>query len=224
MRRIVRHPLFQAGLARLLGWYLGFALGTTRWRLDGVEHVAPHAAGQPAVVAFWHERLALMPALWGLVCRMPSAKPGRVHVLVSQHHDGRFIGAVVRRFGVSVVLGSSTRGGAAATRRLVRLLKDGSNVLITPDGPRGPPRVAAPGAAQIAALSGVPVLPCAAQVSKRWVLNSWDRMVVPKPFGRGFVVCGPPIPIARDGWENAAGTIAAALSAAVDEADRLCGT
>jgi lysophospholipid acyltransferase (LPLAT)-like uncharacterized protein len=76
--------------------------------------------------------------------------------------------------------------------------------------------------AQLAALSGAPVLPCAAQTTRRWVLRTWDRMVVPKPFGRGVVVCLPTIAVSRDGWQDAVPTIGAALTAAAERADQLC--
>ncbi|HTW71583.1 MAG TPA: lysophospholipid acyltransferase family protein [Acetobacteraceae bacterium] len=226
MKRLLRHPAVQILLARVLGLYLAFALRTTRWHLEGGEHVAPHAAGAPAVAAFWHERLALMPMFWLLVRRWPQGAGSRtslrVHVLVSQHRDGRFIGAVVSRFAANVVLGSTSRGGATALRALLGRLGDGDLVVITPDGPRGPRRVAAPGVAQLAALSGVPVLPCAAQTSRRWVLQSWDHMVIPRPFGRGVLVCRPPIAVPRHGWQDAVPLIAEALDAAAAQADRLC--
>jgi lysophospholipid acyltransferase (LPLAT)-like uncharacterized protein len=224
MKKLLRHPIAQAGLAKLLGLYLGFALRTTRWSLEGHEHMAPHAAGAPVVVAFWHERLPMMPMLW---LRARQSHEGRnthnrVHVLVSQHRDGRFIGAVVSRFALNVVLGSSSRGGAKGMRVLLNLIGGGDHIAITPDGPRGPRRVAAAGVAQIAALSGVPVLPCAAQTTRRWVLRTWDRMVVPKPFGRGVVVCLPTISVPRDAWQEAVPAIGAAMTAAADKADQLC--
>ena len=86
---------------------------------------------------------------------------------------------MVSRFALDVVLGSSSRGGAKGLRTAAQLLAGGDHIAITPDGPRGPRRVAAPGVAQLAALSGAPVLPCAAQTTRRWVLPTWDRMVVP---------------------------------------------
>jgi lysophospholipid acyltransferase (LPLAT)-like uncharacterized protein len=224
MKRLVQHPIAQAALARVLGLYLGFALRTTRWSLDGHAHMAPHAAGAPVVVAFWHERLSLMPMLWLQARRSPEARASsaRAHVLVSRHRDGQFIGAVVSRFALDVVLGSSSRGGAKGLRTLLNLLAAGDHIAITPDGPRGPRRIAAPGVAQLAALSGVPVLPCAAQTTRSWVLPTWDRMVVPKPFGRGVVVCLPTIAVPRDAWEDAVPAIGAALTAAAEQADRLC--
>ncbi len=222
MKRLVRHEVVQAALARLLGRYLAFALATTKWTLEGEEHLAAMVGGHPHIVAFWHERLPMMPMLWLMYRRLPRALPRRVHVLVSQHRDGRFIGAVIARFRMDVVLGSSSRGGAASLRGLVRLLGSGDLVAVTPDGPRGPARKAAPGIAHLAALSGAPVVACAAQTSRRQILSSWDRMVIPRPFGRAVMVCRPPIAVTREGWRDAVPAIEAALTAAADEADRLC--
>ncbi|HET6236578.1 MAG TPA: lysophospholipid acyltransferase family protein [Acetobacteraceae bacterium] len=221
MKRLLRHPATQATLAWLAGLYLLFALRTTRWVLDGAEHMAPHVANHALVAAFWHERLPLMPMLWLKARRMNPAQ--RMNVLISLHRDGQLIASVMRRFGVATVFGSSRRGGAAGMRAALPLLARGEHLVITPDGPRGPRRVAAPGVAQVAALSGAPVLPCAAQTSRRRVLRSWDRMVVPLPFGRGVLVCLPVINVPRDGWQGALPEIAAALTAAADRADRLCG-
>lgn len=222
LKRSLRHPAIQSALAWLLGLYLRVALGTTRWTLDGAAHAAPYLAGEPVIAAFWHERLPLMPKLWQLARARRASRPARMHVLVSRHRDGRFIGIVLRRFAIDVVFGSSSRGGASGMRALLRLLEAGDQVVITPDGPRGPRRQAAPGVAQVAALSGIAVLPCAAQVSRRRVLQSWDRMVVPLPFGRGVLVCGAPIAVAQQDWEDAIPAIEAALSAAAERADLLC--
>ncbi len=222
VRTWLRHPAIQSALAWLLGWYLWFALRTTRWVVDGAAQAAPYLTGQPVVAAFWHDRLPLMPKLWLLARDRRVQNSGRMHVLVSQHRDGRFIGLVLRRFGVDVVLGSSSRGGAAGVRALLGLLAGGDQIVITPDGPRGPRRVAARGVAQVAAFSGVAVLPCSAQISRRRTLRSWDRMVIPLPFGRGVVVCGAPIPVPLQGWQDALPAIEAALNAASDRADDLC--
>jgi lysophospholipid acyltransferase (LPLAT)-like uncharacterized protein len=227
LKRVLRHPAAQALFASVLGSYLSLAFRTTRWRFDGAEHLARFASpGTPAIITFWHERLPMMPMLWLLERRLPGAsgRAREAHVLVSHHRDGRFIGAVIERFGLNLVLGSSSRGGAAGLRVLAGLLARGHYIAITPDGPRGPRRQAAAGVAQLAALSGVPVLPCAAQTSRAWVLNTWDRMVIPKLFGRGVVVCGPPVAIPRHGWQESIGAIAAALDATAEKADRLCAS
>ena len=232
LRRPLRSAPAQAAGAYALGLYVAAALRTTRWSVHGAAHLAAPRSGVPVLAAFWHERLALSPAIWGHVRRTGIAGL-RMHVLVSRHRDGRFFARLIRRFGVEVVHGSSAparpggvagrgKGGAAALRALVDVVAAGGLVAITPDGPRGPARRAAAGVAQLAALTGAPVLPVSAQTTHRLVLRSWDRMVLPLPFGRGVVVCGAPIQVARDGWRETLPAIEAALTTVSDEADRLC--
>jgi lysophospholipid acyltransferase (LPLAT)-like uncharacterized protein len=225
MRKLIRHPAVQAGLARLLGGYLAFVVRTTRWRLEGAAPaLAEIAAGRPVIVAFWHERLPLVPPLRALAAAAePRAAGLTPRVLVSQHRDGRFIGTIVHRFGVRMIYGSSRRGGAPAMLEMLRALREGDPVLITPDGPRGPRRRAALGVAQLAALSGAKVVPLGAASTAHRILPSWDRMMLPLPFGRGVLRAGEPISVPRDGAEDALPAIAAAITAATDAADAMLG-
>ncbi len=225
LKRLLRRPSVQAWLAAALGRYLSWALSSTTWTVVGEANFVPFEHGAPVIAAFWHEHLPLMPALWN---RARATTPGlRLHVLVSRHNDGRFIGDVIARFGLEVAHGSTgrggqNRGGARGAMALLAALEAGQQVVITPDGPRGPRRKAAPGVAQLAGLSGRPVLPCAARTSHRRILDSWDRMILPLPWGRGVLVCGAPIQVDREGWEAALPAIAGALDAASAEAERLC--
>ena len=231
MKRLLRHPRTLALGSRALGAYLRFALRTTTWTLHGRDQLGPYLLGGPAIFAFWHERLPLMPALWTLALRerglQDGSERGRMHVLASRHGDGQLIGDIMRSFGVIVVHGSTARGraqkgGAAGVRALAAALSGGGQVVITPDGPRGPARRAAPGVAQLAGLTQAPIFPCAAQSRRRAVLGTWDRMVLPLPFGRGVLVCGAPIAVPRAGWEASLGPIEAALTEVAARADLLC--
>ena len=140
-------------------------------------------------------------------------------MLASQHRDGQLIGMAMGAFGLGRVVGSSSRGGAAGLRRLAAALREGSDVGLTPDGPRGPRRVAAAGVAQLAALSGAQVLPVAAWT--RWALQfrSWDRMRFPLPFGRGRLVFGDMITVPRHDWEGSLPAIEAAVTQAAQRAE-----
>ncbi len=228
MKWLLRHPWTLALGARTLGAYLRFSLGTTFWTLHGRESLGDYLLGGPAIFAFWHEQLPMMPALWTLAVReRRGRRRGRMVVLVSRHQDGRLIGDIMGSFGVDLIHGSTAkngvqRGGAEGVRAMLGALRDGAQVVVTPDGPRGPARQAARGVAQLAALASVPVIPCAAQSSRRRVLNTWDRMRLPLPFGRGVLVCRPPVTVPRSGWEAHLGEIEAALNAAAEEADELC--
>ncbi len=222
LRRLTRHGAFKALAANLLGRYLALAYRTTRWRLIGGEEIdAAFAQHGNVIAAFWHENLPAMPHLW----RTGKARVGipSAHVLVSRHRDGRLIGDVVKRFELNMIHASTSKGGAAGMLTMTRLLRTGSMMVITPDGPRGPRRVPAPGVAQLAAVSGKPVLPCAGRFAWAIGLHSWDRMELPLPFGRGVMVAGPAISVPRDAPQAALPAITQALNAACDAADAALG-
>lgn len=221
LKGVVRGPAGQAVLAAALGRYLEFALATTRWTLVGEHHVAPFMRpGNPAVVAVWHERLPLILALWNIARRRPGNEGLRARALISRHSDGRLLGMVLDRFDVDAAHGSTSRGAVGGMKGMLEALGQGVHAVITPDGPRGPARRAAAGVASLAALAGVPVLPVAAQTSLRRELPTWDRMVLPLPFGRGRIVCLPPIFVGRDDEAAALPSIEAALTEATELADR----
>jgi len=100
---------------------------------------------------------------------------------------------VIRRFGYGTARGSTSRGGARALVQLRRDLAAGKPVAFTVDGPRGPARVAQPGAVFLAGATGHPLLPFHIECSAAWTLNSWDRTQVPRPFARIVLAIGPPI-------------------------------
>ena len=227
--RVLNSQAVQRAASFLVTFYLRFALSTTRWTLEGEAHLAPFVPGGKVVVAFWHECLPLMPAVWQRVRRQNPARVARV--LVSRHRDGKFIASVLAGFGVAAAYGSSAvapgkkvkdRGGASALRTMLATLADDDAVVMTPDGPRGPARRAAPGVAQLAAASGAPVLPMAARIRPRLILNSWDRMIVPLPWARGALVCLAPVAVAGDAADAALAELAAALDAAAARAETLC--
>jgi lysophospholipid acyltransferase (LPLAT)-like uncharacterized protein len=222
LRRLTRHEAFKAFTANLLGLYLALVYRTTRWRLIGGEEIdAAFAAHGNVIAAFWHENLPVMPYLW----RTGKARAGipSAHVLVSRHRDGRFIGEIVKRFELNMIHASTSKGGAVGMLAMARLIRTGSMMVITPDGPRGPRRDAAPGVAQLAAVSGKPVLPCAGRLSLAIGIATWDRMEIPLPFGRGVIVAGPAVIVPRDAPEAALPAITAALDAACDAADAAIG-
>lgn len=223
MKRWLRRPGVQVALARILVAYLKFALGTTRWTLIGLEHLALPDR-RPSVLAFWHQRLALIPALKTLGRK--NGVDAVVTVLTSRHRDGMLVSSVMEGFGLHVVNGSTAKdgqekGGSAALRRLLDCLGKGQVVALTPDGPRGPARVPAPGLAQLAAVSGAPVVPCAAQVRWRITLPGWDRMVLPLPFGRGVMLCGAPITVPRRNFHDSLPALKAAIDAITARADAM---
>lgn len=202
------------GAVRLLGASL---------RLEEVNRAVVEtlwAAGAPLIYAVWHGRMLMLPYFYG--------RARRVHVLVSRSRDGELLSRFVQGFGVRVVRGSSSRGGAAALLGLARLLRDErTEVLIVPDGPRGPRYVVQAGPVLLAKLSGAPILPIGFGVSRGTVLRSWDEFVIPHPFARAAVVFGDPIVVAatvdREALERCRQDLELALRHVTAEADRTVG-
>ena len=145
-------PPIGASVIRLLGIAL-------RITVQGAEHVdALYRQGSRMIIAFWHGRQLMMPLAY---------RGAEAHILISQHRDGELIHRIVAQFGFRAVRGSTTRGGAAALRQLIRLGKSGVDLVVTPDGPRGPRHVAQLGVVQLAQATGLPIVPLTFACSKK---------------------------------------------------------
>jgi lysophospholipid acyltransferase (LPLAT)-like uncharacterized protein len=219
VKKIYRSAPVQAAVAWAAARYVTLVARSVRWRFEGDTNLLEMAKDEPLIVAFWHESLPSMPILWLRAKGMGMTRPAIV--LASQHRDGQLIGQAVGHMGIGLVSGSSSRGGAAGLRGLLKALANGTNVGLTPDGPRGPRRIAAPGVAQLAALSGCRILPCGAVMSHAKTLRSWDQMRIPLLFGRGALVCGKPISVSREDWQASIPAVTEALNAAMDRAGAL---
>ena len=150
-----------------------------------------------------------------------------INVMISNHRDGRMIARAVRFFGIRVIAGSTSKGGASAFRSAVRALRDNAILSITPDGPRGPRMRASDGVAVLARFTGAPVYPVAFSTSRRKVLGSWDRFILPLPFSRGVFVWGAPVEADPEDSEETVETmrlkIEEALNTVTEKADTLTG-
>lgn len=118
-----------------------------------------------------------------------------VAVVVSEHSDGEIIARILEWMGYRLIRGSTSRGADRALLGIVKTLKRGEDVAITPDGPRGPAGKFAPGAVVAANRAGAPIIPALAYVDRAWKLSSWDGFIIPKPFARITVSYGPPLRI-----------------------------
>jgi lysophospholipid acyltransferase (LPLAT)-like uncharacterized protein len=187
---------------------------SVRLRFHDQETIRAWEVGeQRFLLAFWHRHLPLMRYAY---------RGRRMCVLVSRSKDGELIARVMRHFGVATSRGSSSRGGSAGLRDLLRAARGGSDVAITPDGPRGPLRVVQPGVVLLAAASGLPLIPVALGASRYRELRSWDRMPIPLPGSRVEVVYGEPIRVPRDADAAAwAPRLRDALNAVEERAYRL---
>ncbi|MDR2034858.1 MAG: lysophospholipid acyltransferase family protein, partial [Helicobacteraceae bacterium] len=151
---------------------------TNRKRFIGLETIAPD---KPVIVAFWHEHILMATFHWKKLRK--GKKNAKVSAMVSDHRDGEYIARIVSFLGISTVRGSSARGGVKALIAALKELKLGNDVAFTPDGPRGPRHSVADGIILAAKKSGAAILPMRYEASRFWRLKSWDRFIIPKPFG-----------------------------------------
>jgi lysophospholipid acyltransferase (LPLAT)-like uncharacterized protein len=169
---------------------------TLTWRVEGEQHYdALMRAGTPPILCFWHGRI--LPATWHFRNR-------DIVVITSQNFDGEWIARIIERHGYGTARGSSSRGGARALVQMRRDLAAGRPVAFTVDGPRGPARVAQPGAAFLAGATGHPILPFHIEADRFWSTRSWDRALIPKPYSTGAIAIGEPIRVGATGDRDVA--------------------
>jgi len=167
------------------------------------------------LLAFWHRHLLLMRYAY---------RGSRMTVLISRSRDGELISQVMKQFGVWSGRGSSSRGGVGGLREMLRAARSGSDLGITPDGPRGPLRKVQPGVVAVAAATGLPLVPVAQAATRRILLDSWDRHPLALPGSRVEFVFGDPLTVPRGGdveeWSH---RIEEALNAVERRAEGLAG-
>ena len=144
----------------LIGYWLIRVLSKTmRWSVQGSERVDQlYGEGKHMIIAFWHDQQLMMPLAY---------RGNGAHILISQHRDGELIRRIVKRFGFGVVRGSTTRGGGVALRQLIRLGRAGEDLVVTPDGPKGPRHVVQKGSIYLAQATGLPIVPLSFACSKK---------------------------------------------------------
>ena len=179
---------FEAAAIAAIGTPLIEALGGTyTWRESGADHLAAvERSGRPPIFAFWHGRI--------LAATLYFRDRGIV-VITSENFDGEWIARIIRRFGYGTARGSTSRGGVRALVQLKRDLSSGRPAAFTVDGPRGPARVAQPGAIWLASATGNPVVPFHIEAAAFWTIKSWDRHQVPKPGSDVAIAIGAPIEV-----------------------------
>jgi lysophospholipid acyltransferase (LPLAT)-like uncharacterized protein len=170
------------------GFYLLKALGRTlRFEVDDRAGIVGKPVGENYVGALWHNRLLIFPLV---LRRFFSNRRGAA--LISASRDGDLLSEAIHRFDYDVVRGSSSKLGASGLLQLSDVLAKSGDVVITPDGPRGPAYELGPGIIFLAQKTGVPVLPMNMEYSSCWRVKSWDRFIIPKPFSKVRVIIGRP--------------------------------
>jgi len=231
LKSFLRSDGVQAFLGWVLGTYLRLILRTVRWRHENVACVEPALRGESGAIAlFWHGRIPLCLAT------APQWWRKQTRCLISPSADGEFIARALVMSGFPAIRVSSAKKGdsakmrqaIAAIREATAWVANGGALVVTPDGPRGPNEVIAPGALQIAKRSGQPVFLMGIAANPAWqMMSTWDRVMFAAPFGRGAVVWEGPLYVPADADDAALNALlkdwSARLSAATRRAETLVG-
>ena len=186
-----RSKRLQARLISATGYPVINALASTyRWREEGLAHLdAVKRSGRQPIMAFWHGRI--LPSTYFFRRR-------GIVVITSENFDGEWIAGIIERFGYGTARGSTSRGAVKALVQLKRDMAAGKPAAFTLDGPRGPAKVAQPGAVWLAKTTGNPIIPFHIESRSHWTLKSWDRTQIPKPFADVAIAIGEPFEVPLD--------------------------
>ena len=171
-------------------WLYRLWARTLRLQVEDPHNVVALVRTRPVIFAIWHNRLLMLPRVFD-----PCFPTRQSYGLISASRDGDLIARFIERSGYGTIRGSSSRKGVVALRQLVDTLASNGNVLVTPDGPRGPVYQASQGVVFLAQKSGAPVVPIHMEYSSCWRLKSWDRFVVPRPFAKLRAILGAPVQV-----------------------------
>lgn len=179
--------------APFIGWlYLRFVEITSEINFEGVDLLLETLAKEKSVIyAFWHNRL------FAVLSTRRYTKSRRVNVIISQHKDGEILTGLMDYFGVNYVRGSARRGGINAAKGIIKAVANSEHIAVAPDGPRGPSQIVGEGTIEIAQKYGIPIIPISGSASRKILLKSWDRCIIPLPFSRICFIFGAPIVVEK---------------------------
>lgn len=190
---------------RLVAWLVWAALrtvgATMRYRWDDRSRFFDDPPAVQAIYSVWHNRLPLSMKIYFGHVRLRNRTAG-LAAMVSASKDGGFLAAILERFGVEPVRGSSSRRGRQALLELTSYAERGYDLAITPDGPRGPCYTVQDGVMSLAQVTGLPIVPVSYHLGWKITLRSWDRFQIPLPFGRCDMIFGDPVRVPRDATDE----------------------
>lgn len=184
MKRLLRHPAVIAALSWLVAAYGRLVFATAR--IHVTSPLPPALQGKPVLFALWHHAFWAVPVIHA---RHKTPLLG----LMSASRDGALTRTIAHHFGIGAIVGSSSRGAVSGARGLIRAARAGNSLFLTADGPRGPAQHAKPGATEIARLTRLPLIPCAAITTRGRTFGSWDSFRLPYPFSRIVLAYGEPL-------------------------------
>ena len=190
-KKIFRTKLAYSIICWIGAKYIKFVSFTTKWSFINKKYVENlWKKNESFILCFWHGRLLMMPLSWN--------NKKKINVLISAHSDGQLLSKTVKYFDIKTIIGSSSKGGSEAIRNIIKSLKSGISIGMTPDGPRGPRMKINSAIIKIASLTGNKIVPLSYSVKKKIFLNSWDKFLVALPFGKGCFIWGKPIKIKKN--------------------------
>lgn len=214
----------------LIWAYMSLLAHTMRWKVEGVDHIRKlWDSPQGWVAATWHSRILLMPYIQ-IIQRPKWPKPPHpAALMVSPSKDGEFTKRAGTWLGLFIIRGSSSgrsdkgKRGVSAARESMEVMKKGGCIVMTIDGPKGPREVVGIGTIKLAQQMGAPIVIYGLSANAKR-MDTWDRLLWPKPFARGAVVISEPIPTSKSmDSEELRQRVEIALKAATARADMLAG-
>ena len=215
--------IVQIMLALILAGYMGLVRRTTRWTFEGLDVLRPiQDSGAGFVACTWHSRFLMSTAGNSKMTQKP-------HVLISRSRDGNLVAYTSKILRLGVIRGSrrakftdKEKRGAGALRDMVQTIKNGDCIFMTPDGPRGPRMRMGEGPIRLAKLTGAPLIAYGLATQKNKLFNSWDRFMLPYPFGKGHIVFAGPIYVDKNAKEDDIKRIRLEFEKLLNDATQIC--
>ena len=186
IKRISKNIFGQKLLGYLVFIITSFTYKSISWKQLKKTKGYHYSKKEPIIFCTWHNRLYCGPYL------LPTKKLV-INALQSSHSDGMMTDILFKLINMKIIYGSSKRKGVSAFIQMIKAIKNGESVAITPDGPRGPKEIVKDGIIKLAQTTGAPIVPLFWKVKNHKILNSWDNFIIPYPFSIGVYVFGKPI-------------------------------
>ena len=201
-------------------WLFQILFSLNKIIINGEEHLLSLInSGKPIMVCVWHGRL-LFPS-WYI-----RLKTTNLHAIASRHTDAEIMARILKKWGYRLIRGSTHKGGKAVVQKMAEVFKSkGGIVAVTNDSPKGPPRIAKAGSTSLALKYNVQIITITGSATKYWQIKSWDRFMLPKPFGKIQLIISPPLDITEKSKtpEEEVQLLSDFMNQYQDEADKLTG-
>lgn len=183
-------------ITNLLYSYLKIVYLTSRWQFIFPKDYTKEkfSTERGVIFALWHNRLAFGPRIF--------LGHKDIYALISPHSDGKIISQIVEKFGFDIISGSTNKEAVAALKTIITKLRNNSNIVITPDGPRGPVYQINSTINKVAKKYNIKLVPISCNTSKYFLLNSWDKLIIPLPFGKITVKIGLPLELTGNEYQD----------------------